>query len=1419
MRKLNSILIIILSVLIFAPPAWAGGLLPLWPTSADGIYYDNSTSGMTADTTREALDELAASIAAQASTAGVDNTAYDATSWDGVTTLAPSKNAVRDKIEGLSVLYQAISATLADIADGTIAANLVNTTNPWADNEVADTLTIGASSTVANGALDSDLQIWAGITPTAQWQSLLANNLTVFKTSAGLTIGTNVQAYDIDHNSLAAGISGIVKGGGNGSGYSAAAAGTDFVAPNGSGAALTGITASQVGAAEAVHNHAGSAINSGTVSASYLPSNSSSGAGIVASGSGQNAKVWKTDASGVPGWRDDSGGEGTDTLGALTATATSGGVVYFNGTAWVNLGKGSAGQYLKTMGAAGTVPSWGTPTGSGDMLASVYDTDANNIVDNASTLLTKTWAAPAAIGSGTPAAGAFTTLGATGTTTLASTLTGMLGASSGVVSVLTDIPTANTIGGAYVYRAAGTDVPVTDGGTGLSSGTSGGIPYFSGTTAITSSAALTASQLIVGGGAGAAPATLAAGSQYAVLRMGAATPAYGSIDLSQSAAVTGLLAGTNGGTGVNNSTRTLTYGGNVTFSGAYNMQFTVPGAYTYTLPSATSTLMATTGSPAAMVIASQATGDLLYASSASAWARLADVAAGQPLLSGGVTTAPAYAGYTFSGTAAQTYTFPSATATLYGTNTGGITSAQLATSLTNETGSGVAVFGTSPTFTTDITTPKIISGSTLTIDAVNAAADSTVAIGNSNGTYDANVTIDGDLSVAGTITSTATGDSYVSLANNAAAFTYPTYGFYFLKQVPQASVSGNTYALVTNPMTTVGDIILGSTVTDGVAAPSRLAIGTNGYVLTSNGTTASWTAVSGTGDVSGGSTSVSNEMAVYNGTGGKTLQRSLFILAGPASTAKTYTYPNADTNIAGLNYAATWTAKQTFTADDLLLAGGIQFDSTPDASGEIGYASNHFNLYANSEDMVWTAGTNMWTFSSNTGAALTVTPATTITGLLTANGGVTTTNITYTGTLSKAASADPEWSLSDLSTGTFHGKLDSTSHAFRMIENSATVATWNSAGVVITPATTVTGILTASTAINLTGANASPATTAGQIRYDSTITGVTNGALAWYDGASVRQIVDLDTTPSNDDYVVAYDADADKFYMKADATGAGGFIASVSEDTSPDLGGNLGIGSYNITGTGYLAFGAEPADSGQIRFSNNTALAWELAATGTDVFIALDGSDILQVGQNAANIYLGTSGTGNVQVAGDLTVVGSDISVGAAGVKLTGDGDGAITFLGLGNGSDEDLTLNLDDTSNTGVFSSSTGLNILDFGAIALYTTGGISGKVVVTAYTSTGNIAAEPDCYGGIVTNTGAGGAIVLTLPDAVKGMSLKVILTVAQDVDINPQNGEQILVKTNAAGDALSSDATIGSAVTLIAVSDTQWMATTEGTWTDAN
>jgi hypothetical protein len=67
---------------------------------------------------------------------------------------------------------------------------------------------------------------------------------------------------------------------------------------------------------------------------------------------------------------------------------------------------------------------------------------------------------------------------------------------------------------------------------------------------------------------------------------------------------------------------------------------------------------------------------------------------------------------------------------------------------------------------------------------------------------------------------------------------------------------------------------------------------------------------------------------------------------------------------------------------------------------------------------------------------------------------------------------------------------------------------------------------------------------------------------------------------------------------------------------------------------------------------------------------------------------------------------------------------------------------------------------------------------------------------------------------------MRFRVYLTASQDVDINPADSTQILVLTNATGDAISSAATAGNAIELVALSATTWGAFfTSGTWTDVN
>lgn len=97
-----------------------------------------------------------------------------------------------------------------------------------------------------------------------------------------------------------------------------------------------------------------------------------------------------------------------------------------------------------------------------------------------------------------------------------------------------------------------------------------------------------------------------------------------------SAALTGIIASTYGGTG----------NGFTKFSGPTTSE------KTFTLPNATATILtdnaAVTAAQGGTGIASYAVGDLLYASASTTLSKLAGVATGNALISGGVTTAPSW---------------------------------------------------------------------------------------------------------------------------------------------------------------------------------------------------------------------------------------------------------------------------------------------------------------------------------------------------------------------------------------------------------------------------------------------------------------------------------------------------------------------------------------------------------------------------------------------------------------------------------------------------------------------------------------------------------------------------------------------------------------------------------------------------------
>ncbi len=114
-------------------------------------------------------------------------------------------------------------------------------------------------------------------------------------------------------------------------------------------------------------------------------------------------------------------------------------------------------------------------------------------------------------------------------------------------------------------------------------------------------------------------------------------PAWAQVSLTTG--VTGILPGTNGGTGVNNGASLITVGANFTMSGAFTFVGTLTGATTVTFP--TSGTLATTGGASIPTIAQ---GDLLYGSAANVLSALTkDASATRYLSNTGSSNNPAWA--------------------------------------------------------------------------------------------------------------------------------------------------------------------------------------------------------------------------------------------------------------------------------------------------------------------------------------------------------------------------------------------------------------------------------------------------------------------------------------------------------------------------------------------------------------------------------------------------------------------------------------------------------------------------------------------------------------------------------------------------------------------------------------------------------
>jgi hypothetical protein len=222
-------------------------------------------------------------------------------------------------------------------------------------------------------------------------------------------------------------------------------------------------------------------------------------------------------------------------------------------------------------------------------------------------------------------------------------------------------------------------------------------------------------------------------------------------------------------------------------------------------------------------------------------------------------------------------------------------SANLATAVTDETGSGALVFATSPTLVTPILgTPQSGNFSTGTFTWPTFNQNTTGTASNVTGTV--------------AITNGGSGQTTAQLAMNAFAGAV-TSGSYLRGNGTNVVMSGiqaadvptlnqNTTGTASNvtgtvaianggtgqttasaafnalsPVTSTGDLIIGN----GTNSATRLPIGANNYVLTSNGTTATWAVATGSG------------ATITNDTTTATNVYPLFAAATSGSLATAYT--------------------------------------------------------------------------------------------------------------------------------------------------------------------------------------------------------------------------------------------------------------------------------------------------------------------------------------------------------------------------------------------------------------------------------------------------------------------------------------------------------------------------------------------------
>ncbi|MES2356260.1 MAG: hypothetical protein V4568_18015 [Pseudomonadota bacterium] len=415
-------------------------------------------------------------------------------------------------------------------------------------------------------------------------------------------------------------------------------------------------------------------------------------------------------------------------------------------------------------------------------------------------------------------------------------------------------------------------------------------------------------------------------------------PAWAQVSLTTG--VTGILPGTNGGTGVNNGGSLITIGGNVTFSGGFTFTGTITGNTSVTFP--TSGTLATTGGAS---IPSIAQGDLLYGSATNVLSALnKDTNATRYLSNTGSSNNPAWAQIALS--TGVTGTLPSAnggTGVNNGSSTftiGGNFALSGAFTFTGTvTGNTTVTFPTSGTLATTggASIPSLVQGDLLYASATNvlsALAKDTNATRYLSNTGTTNNPAWAQINLANGVTGLLTGTNGGTGVNNGASTI--TIGGNFAMSGAftfTGTVTGNTAVtfptsgtLATTgganiPTIAQGDLLYGSA-TNVLSALTKDANATRYLSNTGSSNNPAWSQVNLTNGVTGtlpgtnGGTGITT-IANYPAQGRITLTSGSPVTTSDVTAATTVYYTPYKGNFIALYTSSVW---KMYTFSELSIA-------------------------------------------------------------------------------------------------------------------------------------------------------------------------------------------------------------------------------------------------------------------------------------------------------------------------------------------------------------------------------------------------------------------------------------------------------------------------------------------------------------------